>query len=453
MPVLIDATSNRQLRANEFVAASSDPIGLEEEVASGVLKMLEIELQPQERPVFANQGTTAPNAYAYYLRGRGYLEEFQKPENVDIAISVFARALTEDPRFGLAYAGLGEAYWRRYLHTADPQWVAMASQACAKAAQLESAGPAGNNCLGLIDNGTGKYKEASEQYRKALALEPASEASYDGLAEAYEGLGRLDEAEKTFQEAIALRSECVTCYNNLGMFYHRHARYADAIRLFRQVVQLSPDSYIGYSNLGGTYVDAGDYEHAIPLLSHSIEIRRTYEGCSNLGTAYFNEGKFADAIDSYQLALKLDDRHYDVWGNLGDAYYWTPGRRDSAAPAYRQAIGLAMKQYEVNPKDAALLSYIAQYHAMLGEREVGLAWIKRALRLDPRSADVCLSAAIVYNQVGDISSTLLVLERALKGGLSVATVLNTPNFSNLGSQPGFRDLLRTAHSGTGAGPR
>jgi tetratricopeptide (TPR) repeat protein len=112
-----------------------------------------------------------------------------------------------------------------------------------------------------------------------------------------------------------------------------------------------------------------------------------------------------------------------------------------------------MKQYEVNPKDAALLSYIAQYHAMLGEREVGLAWIKRALRLDPRSADVSLSAAIVYNQVGDISSTLLMLERALKGGLSVATVLNTPNFSNLGSQPGFRELLRTAHSGTRAGPR
>jgi serine/threonine-protein kinase len=452
VPVLIDAATSRQLRANEFVAAASDPIGLEALVASGVLRMLEIELKPAERQSFVNQGTTEPDAYAYYLRGRGYLEEFQKPESVESAISVLGHALTEDPHYGLAYAGLGEAYWRKFEHTEDAEWISKAREACAKATELGNAGAAGNYCLGLIDNGTGKYQEASEQFLKALTLEPTSDASYVGLGTAYEGLGRMDEAERTYQQAINLRSQYAAGYNWLGAFYHRHARYADAIRLFSQVVKISPDSYIGYSNLGGAYVETGDYEHAIPILSHSIAIRPTYLAYSNLGTAYFFEGRFEDAVSSYEGALKLDDRHYDVWGNLGDAYYWASGRRDRSGAAYRRAIALATKQFEVNPSDAVLLSYIAQYHAMLGEKEPALDCLGRALHLDPKSAELAFTAAIVYDQVGDMQSSLTMLKKAMQGGVSAETVRATPNFSNLVLDPRYQDLLKapssTIRSGT-----
>jgi tetratricopeptide (TPR) repeat protein/tRNA A-37 threonylcarbamoyl transferase component Bud32 len=441
MPVLIDAATNRQLRAREFIAASSDPIGLETKVASGVLRMLEIELQPAEKPTFANPGTQEPDAYAYYLRGRGYLDEFQEPENIENAIAVFGRALAQDAHYGQAYAGLGEAYWRKYEHTADAQWVAKARQACAQATELGNAGVAGNICLGLVDNGTGNFPEAAQQFRQALAMEPTSDASYIGLGAAYEGLGQRDAAEKTFQQAIRLRPQNAACYNWLGMFYYRQARYADAIRLFSQVVKISPDSYMGYNNLGAVYVDTGDYEQAIPTLSRSIAIRPDYRAYSNLGTAYFNEARYADAVNSYEQALKLDDRHYDVWGNLGDAYYFTPGRREASAAAYRRAIALATKQAEVNPHDASLLSYVAQYHAMLGEKEPAREGIARAVRLDPKSAEVAFTAAIVYNQIGDRESALNMLKKARVGGISAAALRATPNFANLQSEARFRALL------------
>jgi serine/threonine-protein kinase len=441
VPVLIDAATSRQLRANEFIAAASDPIGLESLVASGVLRMLEIELQPAERQSFANQGTTVPDAYAYYLRGRGFLEAFQKPERLENAITVFGLALAQDPHYGLASASLGEAYWRKYEQTADAQWITRARAACAQASQLGNAGAAGNDCLGLIDNGTGKYQEAAEQFQKALALEPTSDASYVGLGTAFEGLGRMSDAERTYQQAISLRSQYIAGYNWLGAFYHRHARYAEAIQLFSQVVRIAPDSYIGYSNLGGAYVETGDYEHAIPILSHSLAIRPTYLAYSNLGTAYFLEGRFEDAVRSYEGALNLDDRHYDVWGNLGDAYYWAPGRRDSSTAAYRRAIALATRQFEVNPSDAVLLSYIAQYRAMLGEKALALDGIGRALHLDPKSTEVAFTAAIVYNQIGDLDSTFVMLNKAMAGGVSAATVHSTPNFSKLESQPRFQALL------------
>jgi eukaryotic-like serine/threonine-protein kinase len=450
MPVLVDAAANRQLRASEFIAASSDPIGLEAQVANGVLKMLDIELQPAERQEMAKQGTTEPDAYAFYLRGRGYLEEFQKPENVESAISVFGSALKQDPHFGLAYAGLGEAYWRKYEHTADSQWVAKARESCSKSSALGNAGAAGYVCLGIVDNGTGRFQEAAEQFRKALTLEPARDNSFVGLGSAYEGLGQMDDAEQTYQKAIALHPQCTACYNNLGWFYYRRARFSDAIRLFSQVVEISPDSYIGYSNLGGTYVDAGNYAVAVPALLHSLAIRPTYQAYSNLGTAYFFQGKFAEAVDGYQRALQLNDRNYDVWGNLGDAYYWAPGRRAESAPAYRRAIALAMAQVQVNPNDAALLSYIAQYHAMLGEKSPALNYIGRALRLDPRSAEVALTAAIIYDQIGNVDSTFVMLSKAIKAGVPKSLIQSTPNFSNLAARARFRDLLQGKESFPGS---
>jgi len=57
------------------------------------------------------QGTHEPEL-RLLPRGRGYLQDYHKPENVDSAIAVFKHALERDPNYARAYAGLGESYWR-----------------------------------------------------------------------------------------------------------------------------------------------------------------------------------------------------------------------------------------------------------------------------------------------------------------------------------------------------
>jgi eukaryotic-like serine/threonine-protein kinase len=180
----------------------------------------------------------------------------------------------------------------------------------------------------------------------------------------------------------------------------------------------------------------------LPILKQSIAIRPTYEAYSNLGTAYFARGRFADAVSSYEQAVKLNDHIYDAWGNLGDAYYWAPHLREKAAGAYRQAVALALKEREVNPRDASLLGYIAQYYAMLGEKAPAMDYIRQALRLNPKGAETALSAATVYNQFGDSNSAVNMLKRAMQGGISPSTVRTDPEFSNLVAESRLRDLLR-----------
>jgi TolB-like protein len=95
---LVDASTRRQLRAESITAAADDPFAVEDRVVASVLENLEIELQPRERSVLAAHGTREPAAYDYYLRGRGYLQDYHKPENIESAVEVFNRALERDSR-------------------------------------------------------------------------------------------------------------------------------------------------------------------------------------------------------------------------------------------------------------------------------------------------------------------------------------------------------------------
>lgn len=354
MPVLIDATSNRQLRANEFVAASTDPIGLEGEVASGVLKMLEIELEPREQPSFNRKDTTESSAYAHYLRGRGYLEEFQKPGNIDSAISEFKGALEQDPYYARALAGLGEADWHKYEAVRDREWSLLAKTNCERAVSLAGSESAGHACLGQVLLGTGEYQQAAQEYERAVQLEPTNDEAIQGVAKAFDKLGNTRQAEVTYRKAIALRPNYWLTYNALGGFYSRHGRYPEAAEMFAKVVLIAPESFRGWSNLGGTYVNEGRYQEAIETLQRSISILPTYAAYSNLATAFFELRRFDDAAREYTLALQQGGRDYVVWGNLGDACDYS-GDKAGAAVAYRKAITLARERLEVNPRDATTL--------------------------------------------------------------------------------------------------
>ncbi len=439
---LVDAASHQQLRGGTITAPRGDPFALQDQVSESVTQALELQLQPQEKRALQAHGTTEPAAYDFYLQGRGYLQDYVKPENVDNAINVLNSALKKDPAFAAANAGLGEAYWRKYELTHDKKWIAAAQENCNRGVERDSTLSAAHICLGRIFWGTGNYEKSVDEYQRAVELEPTSDAAHGGLAYAYEQLGQLDAAEKTFKQAIAVRPNYWATYNWLGRFYQRHARYEDAAAMFLQVVSLAPDSFTGYYNLGGDRILQGKYAEAIPLLQRSLEIRKTANATSNLGTAYFQLHRYADAAAAFEQSTQLDPQNYVFWGNLGDAYYWAPGRRAEAAGAYGKGIALGEEELRVNPRDAQALSSLAMYHAMRGERKAALDNVDAALRLNPQSPGLLFKAGIAYQQLGETQRALEVLEKAVAAGVSPATVRDTPNFDGLRANPRFMKLIQ-----------
>jgi eukaryotic-like serine/threonine-protein kinase len=438
---LIDARLHQQLAGETITASSADPFALEDQVAESLVDALQLQLGPQEKIVLTQHDTAKPAAYDYYLQGRGYLEDFHKPENVESAIVEFNRALQSDPNYALAMSGLGEAYWREYQQTKRADLVAQAKSSCQRAVQLDTNQAAGHLCLGLLNDGTGSYEKAIEEYKTAAELEPTSDAAFSGLAKAYQQLGRDDDAERTFRKAIALRPNYWASYNWLGIFYMGAGRYDDAVQMFSQVIALVPDSFAGYSNLGATYVQSGNYAKAIPALERSIAIRPTAAAVSNLAFAHFNLREYAESAILFEKASQLDPESFEVWGNLGDAYYWTQNQRNKSRTAYEKALSLASKLLQVNSRDTAALTAIAYYQAMLGNSGAARSYIKDALRIAPNNSDVLFNAALIANQSGNTQDSLNYLQKAVAAGCSRSLLRDTPNFDNLRGEAKFRNLL------------
>jgi tetratricopeptide (TPR) repeat protein len=440
---LVDSKTHRQLGARTFTTAANDIFGLEDQVVSQVLDILTVEIRPEQRRNLQMRPATQAAAYQYYLRGRGYLDEYQKPENVDSSIAEFGHALEVDPNYGLAYAGLGEAYWRGFEQSnRGKDWVGKATENCQKAVAVAPDLAQAHTCLGDVYYGTGHYEKAIEQFQRAVALDSNNEDALRGIADGYAQLGNGDAAETAYRRAIAVRPNYWAGYNWLGTFYFRQSRYADAVGMFRRVVELAPDNFRGYSNLGGIYVSQGHYSDSIEALKRSIELRPTLEAYANLGTAYFGLRRYAESVQICEQALKLDEDDWLLWGNYGDALYWAPGRRHEASRAYRRAISLGNAKLQVNRLDATLLAFLATYYAMLGERQMAFDKLTKAIELAPGDADVRFRAALVYNQFGESDQCLSALEKAVAAGISVSTVRDTPDFDHFQQNRRFQFLLK-----------
>ena len=440
---LVDTRSHRQLAADSITAAMGDPFAVQDQVVNGALRMLDVVARPPEIQSLDAHGTQVPAAYYSYLQGRGYLQNYDKPENLNSAVAAFQKAVTLDPDYALAYAGLGQAHWEKYQAGHDPKLVNSARQACQRALALNEQLAAAHVCMGRLESGTGEYEKAVKEFERALAIEPTNDDAYRSLADAYESLGQPAKAEETCQRAIDLRPQYWAGYNWLGTFYYRDARYADAASMFSQVVALAPDSFRGYSNLGTVYYYQGRYADAIGMLQRSIAIRPSADAFSNLGSAHFYLRQYDGAVAAYEKAVHLSLNNYILWANLADGYYWDPGKRPQAGEAYRKTIPLAHDALRINPRDAYALGVVAYCHAMLGERKPALDYLQQGLKLAPRDSEMRFKAALIYNQFGDTAQTLAWLSKALAGGFSATIARDTPNFDILQSNPEFEALVKT----------
>ncbi|MBZ5627476.1 MAG: protein kinase [Acidobacteriia bacterium] len=439
--ILEDARTRRQLRGDTVTVTAGDPFALEDQVMASLLRSLRLE--PQRGSAY---GTSEGSAYVYYLRGRGYLQDYTRQENLEAAVAAFKSALERDPNYALAYAGLGQTYWHRFQELRDPSQVNNATLACERALAIDPKLSQAHICLGTAYTNTGRYDDAIQQFRQAVASESTNDDAVRGLGVAFEKAKRFAEAENTFRAAIRLRPHYWANYNLLGAFYWRRGRYDEAAKVFQQVIQIAPDNYRGYNNLAGVHIMQGKYAEAIPLLERCVAIRPNPSGFANLGSAYFFLRRFDEAVRVFSRAVQLNAKDFELRGNLADAQYWAPSQRRAAMESYRQAIQLAQPRLQVNAKDTNVLLSVAQYHGMIGEKQPALDYLARAQAVDPKARDLPRNAAIIYAQFGDRAQTMDQLEKFFAGGGSPAYVRSWPNFDSLNSDPRYQQLMKSAEA-------
>ncbi len=270
-----------------------------------------------------------------------------------------------------------------------------------------------------------------QQFQRSLDLDDTSDETLRLLAAVYQKQGKASAAEEAYRKAISLRPNYWGVYNAFGSFYYNQARYADAEAMFQKAIELAPLNFRGYSNLGAIYLLLGRYGEAVDALKRSNVLRPSFESYGNLGAAYFYMRRYQESAENLELALKIDDKDWLNWGNLGDTLYEIPSRRRDALSAYRKAIELAQARLEVNPKDSFALAFTADYYAMVDEEQQAREQMARALEIAPADADVLFRAAILNNHFGDTEKTLQFLSKSVAAGYSRTVIRDTPDFDHL----------------------
>ena len=443
---LVDANSRRSMSADFVKANLDDLLSVERRVADGLLNMVAGQLRPHDRTPPPTDSSAHPDAYQYYVRGLGYLQEYQNVSSLEAAVALFHSALERDPGFAAALAGTAEAYWRLYQETKDETWLAKASESAHRAEQLNDRAAPVHATLGLIAQSTSRYADAVKEFNRALDLDSTSNAAYRGLAASYEAQGKTAEAESAYKKALDTRKGYWGGYSELGAFYAKLARYDDAAEQFRRVIELAPENVRGYSNLGGIYLLQGKTQQAEELLRKSIAIEPSYRALANVATLYFSEARYTQSVDEFEKALELNNRDARVWRNLGDAYYWA-GTREKASKAYQHGAELLAQQMKVTPRNAKLMIELALCNSMLGKRKEAADLVRRAHALSPSDPEISFRAAQIYEQAGDHQAALNWLEQAVRNGYSISDVQHDPTLQGLREQRRYKELVQQAAVG------
>jgi serine/threonine-protein kinase len=441
---LVDTRSLRQVHSGVITSDNANTFAVQDRVIDEVLSKLDIELAKEDRGRMEKHGTTQPEAYDYYLRGRGYLQDYDRIDSLENAIAGFRRSLEWDPRFALAYAGLGQAFLNKYALARSPELLQAANDACRRSTELDPSSPDGEICLGMLFNATGRYAEATQHLERALRLDSARDESYRELAIAYEGLNRLGDAESLLKKAAALRPHYWAAYKWLGRFYDAHGRYDQAVDQFKRVVELAPDSIDGYSNLGAVYLKQGKYAEAIDVLERSIKIQPTAAALNNVGALYFYQRRYTEAARSYELAAQMTPDDYRIFGNLGEVYGQIAGKQEESRKNYAQGLTLADQRLSANGSDGEALLEAALYAAMLGQDAKAEEYRKSGIALSGKDPEAQFSSALVLAQLRQDSRALTELERALAGGLPASEVTDNPAWQRFAANPRFVAMMTKA---------
>ncbi len=436
------AAQERVLASGTVTAPVSDMFSIENQLATATATALNIPLRTDEQRALAAHGTTFPEAYQYFLQGRGYLLEAFTPETIKSAQIMFNEALRIDPNYGAAKAGLGQSFVYDYELTHRPQAIAEARKICDQAIALGNAGAEGHMCLGAVARDTGNHAEAATQFQKALQLEPGSELASVGLAKAYERLNQLDKAEAVYKQAIALRPNYWRGYDLLGGFYARNTDYSKAEEMFRTATEKNPRSFRSFSNLGVALIYQGKDQKATTALENSIALRPTADATANLGVALFRLRRFSEAATEFRRSIQLESNAYDKWGSLGDAEYYG-GQRAQAMNDYRKAIALASEQLKTSSDDATILGDLASYYSMLGDSSQATDLLNRSLAINHTDKELMFNAALVYNQLHQTGPALEWLGKALAAGYAPSVVAKAAALDNLHANPRYQQLMQS----------
>ena len=288
-------------------------------------------------------GTTQnQEAYLDYLQARG-LASLGTAAGQNSAIAHYQSAITLDPAFARAYAGMAITYLSMAGAADRAEKMNQAKLLAEKAERINPLVAEAHTVLGVIairDEWNAARGEA--ELRRALELDPNNAANHAYLAELLADEGHADEA--LHQVDVARTSDPLWPYiNAIDTFVsgaaHQYDRGVDAAR---RNVAMAPNSSRAHDQLAWSLFDAGRYEESIAewRATAVIDKDKARVALEDRGLAEFRRGGATayaavrvSAIEEHPEATTSHPHDF-----VPEEWYAFVGDRDHAIAALQQTI-------------------------------------------------------------------------------------------------------------------
>ena len=286
---LVHAPTDTHLWAESYDRDMRDILALQTEVASAIVKEIQVKVTAQEQNQLDRMPAVDAHAYDAYLRGRYYWSK-RTIEGSRRAIQSFEQAIASDPRYAAAYAGLADCYGiRGYYGIAAPdEGCAKARRIALQAIEIDPTAAEPHTSLAwALQYYDYDFVMAEREYRRSIELDPRYIVAHYWLSMSLAWQGRSEEATAEAKYAINLDPLSAAANPFLAMAYLCSRQYAEMAAHARRTIELYPDFPASHWALGWASLEMADHDLAIGEYKLAVE----YSGGATLFRALLAEAE------------------------------------------------------------------------------------------------------------------------------------------------------------------
>ena len=333
---LINAETDAHLWAEIYERKMTDLFAVESDISKRIADTLRAKLTGAEEQAIAVRPTENTEAHQLYLKGRFF---WNKRTGADLkkALDYFNQAVTADPSYAVAHAGISDVYGLLPVFSA--------------ATPRES------------------HARSEAAARKALELDDTLAEAHTSLAAALARRFEFTAAEKEFRRAIELNPNYATAHHWYSdSVLAPQDRLEEALAEMKRALEVDPLSPIINGELAMTYYALGQSDKALEQCHRTIDLEPGfYVARMWLGDALDAKGDYTAAIAEYEKAWQLSSDPV-VLGWLARTYA-VSGNRTEALKVLAQLNELSKARYVPDYTFAIV-------HLGLGDHEETLRWLE-----------------------------------------------------------------------------
>jgi serine/threonine-protein kinase len=311
---LIKAANDSHLWADTFDRKLDDIFAVESEIATTIADKLRAKLTGSEAQAIGSRPTENSAAHELYLRGL-YFWNKRNAADLEKALSCFQQAVTQDPNYALAWAGISQAYMLLPIYggAAPVDAYPKAKEAANKAILLDPSLGGPHATLANIYTAKFDFPASIREFEKAIELDPNDATTHHWFGDTVlECIGDHDRAIAEHKRALELDPLSLAINVDLGYSYYMAGRYLEGIAQVRKALDLDPNSYVAHYNLGWILEASGDLPGAIREYEKSVALDSDPFALALLGHAQGLDGN-RDAALSALKKVTAATRYFSAY--------------------------------------------------------------------------------------------------------------------------------------------